>query len=478
MARDHDHNPHQQDHTAINRPSLPPVVVVMVPFPAHSHLNQLLQLSHIISSHNIKVHYVGSALHNSQVKSRATRILNPERIEFHDFPTPRFLSPSPNNIKFPSHQMPSFEATVNNLRQPVKSLLTSVSETARRVVVIHDLLTSSAVQDATSLPDTEAYIFNSISAISKFAFLRDVMGFKAGDHPEIPLYEDDCHCVEFEAFLAYQFQFVTSNKSGHLYNTSRLLESNFLDLIQEIERETNPNMKLWAIGPLETVTIFKQISNSSSRKQKDCLEWLDKHKPNSVLYVSFGTTTFMEDEQIRELALGLEQSDVKFLWVLRDADKGNVFDEVRRPQLPDGFEERAKEKGMVVRDWAPQLEILGHSSTGGFMSHCGWNSCLESISLGVPIAAWPLHSDQPLNAVLITELLKVGVAVRNWAQSDGLVSSSAIRDAVKRLMDSKEGDEVRNRAEKLGCELRKSAVEGGVSDHHMGLDSFVAHITR
>ena len=73
-------------------------------------------------------------------------------------------------------------------------------------------------------------------------------------------------------------------------------------------------------------------------------------------------------------------------------------------------EERTKGKGMVVREWVPQVKILGHPSTGGFMSHCGWNSCVESISMGVPIAAWPMHADQPFNAVLITKVLKVGVA--------------------------------------------------------------------
>ncbi|GMN36167.1 hypothetical protein TIFTF001_042391 [Ficus carica] len=230
---------------------------------------------------------------------------------------------------------------------------------------------------------------------------------------------------------------------------------------------------MWAIGPLETMTIFRNRLNGG---QHECLEWLDKQRPNPVLYISSGTTTFMEDEQIRELALGLEQSEMNFLWVLRDADKGNVFVQVRRPQLPDGFEERVKEKGMVVRDWAPHLDILGHSSTGGFMSHCGWNSCLESMSLGVSIAAWPMHSDQLINAVLITEVLKVGVLVGNWTRKDELGSPSVISEVVNKLMDSEEGDEVRKRAEEFGNELREATAEGGVS--RIELDSFIAHISR
>ncbi|XP_047261394.1 zeatin O-glucosyltransferase-like [Capsicum annuum] len=104
------------------------------------------------------------------------------------------------------------------------------------------------------------------------------------------------------------------------------------------------------------------------------------------------------------LAIGLEKSLQKFIWVLRDADRGDVFtSEGRKVQLPEGYEERIKGRGIIVRDWAAQLEILAHSSTDGFMSHCGWNSCMESMSFGVPIAARPMHSDQPRNSQLVTK---------------------------------------------------------------------------
>lgn len=112
--------------------------------------------------------------------------------------------------------------------------------------------------------------------------------------------------------------------------------------------------------------------------------------------MSFGTTSSLSDKEIEELAIRLEKSLQKFIWVLRDADKADVFaGEERRAQLPEGYEVRLKGRGVIVIDWAPQLEILAHPSTGCFMSHCGWNSCMESISMGVPIAAWPMHSDQP-----------------------------------------------------------------------------------
>lgn len=148
--------------------------------------------------------------------------------------------------------------------------------------------------------------------------------------------------------MAYQFEF-NKLKARDIYNTSRVVENAYLNFL---ERElANENKQLWAIGPLNTAAL---LNNSTSIGQHKCLEWLDQQAPNSVLYVSFVTTNSMGDQQITELALGLEQSEIKFLRVLRNADKGDIFtEEVRIPELPKGFQERVKSMGMVVRDWAP-----------------------------------------------------------------------------------------------------------------------------
>ncbi|KAL6958875.1 Zeatin O-glucosyltransferase [Sarracenia purpurea var. burkii] len=244
------------------------------------------------------------------------------------------------------------------------------------------------------------------------------------------------------------------------------------------------NKRQWALGPFNPLAA--RGKNNPNHRRHRCLEWLDTQEPNSTIYVSFGTTTSLTDEQIKELAVGLEKSDRNFIWVLRDADKGNVFatddagggggEKRGDDQLPKGFRERVRGRGMVVRDWAPQLEILGHPSTGGFMSHCGWNSCMESITMGVPIAAWPVHSDQPRNTILVAELLGVGLVVKDWARRDELVMAESVEKAVRRLMASEEGDEIRRRAAALGGAVRESMADGGGSRRE--LESFIAHITR
>lgn len=255
------------------------------------------------------------------------------------------------------------------------------------------------------------------------------------------------------------------------------MEGPYLKLI---EKETT--QQHWAVGPFNPVKL--QPTVKSPRRHK-CLEWLDHHPPNSVIYVSFGTTTTLNHDQVYALATALENAKHRFIWVLREADKGNIFtgDNPTRglTDLPEGYEERIDGQGLVVREWVPQLEILGHPSTGGFMSHCGWNSCMESISMGVPLAAWPMHSDQPRNSVLVTKVLRIGTMVREWSGSQGwnegkVISSVEIERAVRVLMMSVEGDGMRKRAAALGSTVRESVGSGGVS--RAELDAFVLHISR
>ena len=109
---------------------------------------------------------------------------------------------------------------------------------------------------------------------------------------------------------------------------------------------------------------------------------------------------------------------------------------------------------MVVTGWAPQLEILAHGATAAFMSHCGWNSTVESLSHGKPILAWPMHSDQPWDAELVCKYLRAGVLVRPWERRHDVIPAAAIRDAIDRVMASDEGAEIRRRAAALGEAVR------------------------
>lgn len=450
----------------------------MVPFPAQGHLNQLLHLSRLISAYDFPVYYVGTTVHNRQARTRIQG-WDPKsfsNIHFHEFHSPSFACPPPNPESPLSHLQPCFAST-KHLRNPFATLLRNFSSVAKRVVVIHDSLMSSVVQDVASVKNAEAYVFHSVSAFTVFLSLWEEMGrpfpINVNVLKDVPSLEG-CFSSEFMKFISYEYKSIKFD-SGRLYNTCRFIEAPFLDLLGR--QEISKDMKQWALGPFNPVL----LSQNKCHSRHKCLEWLDKQAPNSVIFVSFGTTTSLTEDQIRELAIGLDKSNQKFIWLLRDADKGDIFagnDSMlsKSDMLPKGYEEKIKEKGMIVRDWAPQLEILGHSSTAGFMSHCGWNSCMESITMGVPILAWPMHSDQPRNAVLLTKFLKIGLIVKNWALRNDLVSAETIQNAIQKLMNSEEGSEIRARTAKMGDDVRKSVADGGNSS--LELDSFVAYISR
>ncbi|XWS68060.1 hypothetical protein CRYUN_Cryun04dG0058000 [Craigia yunnanensis] len=227
--------------------------------------------------------------------------------------------------------------------------------------------------------------------------------------------------------------------------------------------------KTWNIGPLSLCnrnTDDKlQRGNAASKDAVECLRWLDSKKHKSVLYICFGSLSWFSAAQLNEIAEGLEASGQDFIWVVR-----KVNNEDKEEWLPEGFEERMEGKGLIIRGWAPQVLILDHEAVGGFMTHLGWNSTLESITAGVPMVTWPLSNEQFYNEKLVTEILRVGVAVGVQEWSDWmevkkfLVTKENIAKAVTRLMVGQEANEIRNRASVLK-EMAKRAVEEGGSSH-------------
>ncbi|XP_026426117.1 zeatin O-glucosyltransferase-like [Papaver somniferum] len=476
-------------HLKEQEPHKAAVEVVLVPLPAQGHLNPLIHLSRLISERGIPVHMVGSATHNRQAKNRLhgwdLSIIS--NVHFHDFPLPSFPTPPADpdaSNKWPIHLLPTFEATIN-FREPLAQLLHSLSLTAKRVAVVHDSLMNFAAEEASSIPNGESYCFNSCSAIFTLFYQWESLGKPSNPYIEslnissIKSIDQLSQDIVPDGFLKFILQQKEQSQfdAGKIYNTCRPIEGKFIDILGQ-QPFLEENKKQWAFGPLNPVAFHSNSMGRESSRHK-CLEWLDAQPNSSVLYVSFGTMTSVSDKQIEEIAFGLEKCQQRFLWVLRDADRGDIYsnqDQVRRIELPEGYEERVKGVGMIVRDWAPQLGILAHPSTGGFLSHCGWNSCIESISMGVPIATWPMHSDQPSNALLVTEVLKIGVVVREWAHRGGVTSSTTIASPIRKLMASEEGKNMKKRAEKLGAAVRQAVSEGGTSTAE--LHAFLGHISR
>ncbi|MCL7028157.1 hypothetical protein MKW94_027626 [Papaver nudicaule] len=157
----------------------------------------------------------------------------------------------------------------------------------------------------------------------------------------------------------------------------------------------------------------------------------------------------MSKEEIQEIAYGLELSEVNFIWVIRfpDDQKETDIGQV----LPKGFMERIGEKGLVAEKWAPQAKILESCKIGGFVSHCGWNSVLESMQYGVPIIAMPMHIDQPINARFVVE---IGLGVEVKRDGDGKLDRRQMGEVIRKVVMGKEGMEVQRKAKEISQKMR------------------------
>jgi len=255
-----------------------------------------------------------------------------------------------------------------------------------------------------------------------------------------------------------------SKSYGTLYNSFHELESDYEQLYKSTMR-----IKAWSVGPVST-WINKDDGNIAI--ESELLNWLNSKPNNSVLYVSFGSLTRLSDAQIVEIAHGLESSSHNFILVAREKDGGKV-----RDSFLHDFEQRMKEskKGYIIWNWAPQLLILDHPATGGIVTHCGWNSILESLSVGLPMITWPMFAEQFYNEKLLVDVLKIGVSVGSkvnkfWSSVDGdaLVRREEIAKAVAVLMGiGEESGEMRRRARKLCDAAKKSIGEGGPSYNNL-----------
>ncbi|KAI4295678.1 hypothetical protein L6164_035695 [Bauhinia variegata] len=225
--------------------------------------------------------------------------------------------------------------------------------------------------------------------------------------------------------------------------------------------------KAWHIGPVSLLNrdnVEKvERGEEAAIDEHECFKWLDSKKPNSVVYVCFGSIADFTETQLKEIAIGLEASGQNFIWVVKRS-KNEIQD--KEEWLPEGFEKRTKGRGLLIRGWAPQLLILDHESVGGFVTHCGWNSTLEAVCAGVPMVTWPLSADQFYNERLVTQVLKIGVAVgvKKWVRVVGdSIKWEAVEKTVSRIMVGEEAEEMRNRSKKLACLARQAMEEGGSS---------------
>ncbi|CAL9045429.1 unnamed protein product [Musa banksii] len=212
-----------------------------------------------------------------------------------------------------------------------------------------------------------------------------------------------------------------------LCNTVQELES---DTISALQREK----PFYAVGPIFPAGFTRSAVATSLWAESDCSQWLDSKPPGSVLYISFGSYAHIGRRDLEEIAHGVLGSTVSFIWVLRS----DVVSSDEPDPLPEDFAEESQGRGVVV-PWCCQVELLKHRSIGGFLTHCGWNSILESIWCGVPLLCFPLLTDQFTNRKLVVNDWRIGLDLGRTNK----VNREEVSKRIEILMEGEAGNEAR-----------------------------------
>ncbi|XP_057971277.1 anthocyanidin 3-O-glucosyltransferase 2-like [Malania oleifera] len=261
---------------------------------------------------------------------------------------------------------------------------------------------------------------------------------------------------------------------GILVNTCVELESYTVNTLNtNIGIDGTP--PIYPVGPILNLT-------DDAQKGSSIMFWLDDQPPSSVVFLCFGSMGSFSVNQVKEIALGLELSGHRFLWSLRRPPPSTVKNKIGFPTdydnpeevLPEGFLERTARIGKVI-GWAPQVAVLAHRAVGGFVSHCGWNSTLESMWYGVPIATWPMYAEQQMNAFVMARELGLGVEIRidYKKDSDDLVSANEIERGIRGVMEGN-GEVIKKNVKEMREKIRKALTRDGSS--YASLGQFVEQV--
>ncbi|KAG8376584.1 hypothetical protein BUALT_Bualt09G0078800 [Buddleja alternifolia] len=260
------------------------------------------------------------------------------------------------------------------------------------------------------------------------------------------------HKVIFRAFdLVKEADFI-------LCNTVQELESETISALQQ-------KQPFYAIGPLFEPHFANNSVARSLLPESNCADWLNSKPDGSVLYVSFGSLAKTDKNVIIEIAGGLLLSEVNFIWVLRPGIVESVNE-----LLPDGFLDSVKDRGLIV-PWCSQIQILTNQAIGGFLTHCGWNSVLESIWCGVPMICYPLFTDQITNRKLVVDDWRVGM---NLCDGES-ITKEEVAEKIGSLMSGERADELRQEIGKVRKTLEIALAKDGSSDKNF--DCFVQDVT-
>ncbi|KAJ3679977.1 hypothetical protein LUZ60_016255 [Juncus effusus] len=453
--------------------------IVLFPLPAQGHITPFLSLADRLLHHqNFSVTFVSNS---RNVKSINSSLSPTSRLQLYSLPF------SPTEYGLPAHAESPADVHFSQFVTFFKAMESNRS-------AFDDFISSVVTEGGDSTPNciiSDVFFAWTVKIARKYNVMHSVFvtsgAFGFSVESSLWIYQPHCHTYEFEFrlpnfreivldqsqtqkiflaadgtdpwvdFLQRQASFIRKTDMM-LSNTVREFEYTGLRMLREIFE-----VPVYPVGPLLGPT----NSHTCSDTDTHIMNWLDSQTPNSVLFISFGSQIRLQGKQMMELALGLEAAGYPFIWVVRPPLEFDMKEEFRAEWLPESFEERMKEgnRGLIVTGWAPQLMILSHKSTGAFLSHCGWNSVLESLSHGVRIIGWPCMSDQFYNSKMLDEVVGVSLEVARGNYNNARVDKEKVKEVVKLVMgETEKGSDMKKRALEIQSMMKNAwRDEGGSS---------------
>ncbi|KAF3439890.1 hypothetical protein FNV43_RR18168 [Rhamnella rubrinervis] len=446
--------------------------IAIFPTPGMGHLIPLLEFAkRLVHNHNINVTFIIPTDGSPTKAQKSSLDALPAAIDYVFLP-PVSFDDVPEGAKIETLMSLTVVRSLSSLRESLKSL----ASRTKLVSLVVDLFGTDAFDVAKEF-NLSPYMFypSTAMALSLFIYLPKLDETVSCEYRELPepVRIPGCVPIPGKELLdpvqerqndAYKWLLHHTKRyrlaEGVMVNSFKELEPGAISALEDKEPGEPP---VYPVGPLVNMEPSSKVDESA------CLKWLDEQPHGSVLFVSFGSGGTLSSEQVNELALGLEASEQRFLWVVRTPNEtvaNAAYFSVHSQGdplyfLPNGFLERTKGRGLAVPSWAPQAKILSHGSTGGFLTHCGWNSTLESVVNGVPLIAWPLYAEQKMNAFMLAQ--DIGVALRPKAKENGIVGKEEIANVIKGLMEGEEGKRIRNQMKNLKDAASRALSEDGSS---------------
>ncbi|KAE9619656.1 hypothetical protein Lal_00038157 [Lupinus albus] len=472
---------------------------VFIPFLAPGHILPMVDMAKLLAKRNVKVTIITTPLNSIQFNASIKREIesgSPIELLLVKFPNAESGIPegSENLETLPSMDLKiNFFRALDILQKPIEEVLEKLSPSPSCIVCDKNIACVADISIKFNIPRILFDGTNCFNILCNHNLHTSKVYETVSDSDSLIVVPGLPHRIEMrksqlpviftpgpdKELNAVRERVRTSEATsyGILLNTFEELEGEY---VKEYQRVTGH--KVWCVGPVSLTN--KDDLDKAQRGNKNThidesqyVNFLDSWPPCSVLYVCLGSLNRVSPEQLKEIGLGLEASKRPFIWVIRGAYRR---DELEKWLKEDGFEERVKGRGILIRGWAPQVLILSHKAIGAFLTHCGWNSTLEAICAGVPLITFPMFADQFYNEKVVVQVIDTGVSVGvensiHFGDEDKfgdgvLVNRDNVIKAIEKVMgEGEEKEKRRERARKYVDLAKKTIEEGGSSYHNMSM---------